>query len=180
MAGNKKTRKAYKPRSLVNPISAAMRRAGKLTEAEQALMIDPIRDCFARLRMGQWANEDYKFMADCMNVAQALVKLNIVSDHLDKFDAAHYALRDLAERWNAGHNWVAKAEELKVLGVAIVLHEIQLQFASAGELAEATQIVDRVIRGAQSGSPAKGHLHTTLRKPEDKSMAWAVQMLEAA
>ncbi|HEV2612524.1 MAG TPA: hypothetical protein VGU61_19840 [Noviherbaspirillum sp.] len=166
MASNKKPRKKYvKKRDLIDPIRSAIMRATKLRPFEKAMLLDPIWESFEKLKKGEWKNEDFKFMADCLNVAQALTLpgIGLLPDHMDKFDAAHHALQQLSARRNATGKWLAKGDELRTIEVGIEFHAIQIDFVSAGELAKATQRVDDILKGAVSGSPGKGHIHTVLQ-----------------
>lgn len=165
MASNKKPRKKHKQRDLLNPIAAASRMAGKLTDAERLMLINPVWECFAKLRQGKPAFEDFKHLVDCMNVAMALTMpgMNLLPDHRDKFSAAQDALQALGTRWGNGGSWTCYAAELEAIRTGIEYHDIQLQFASAGEVTRATQVVDNQIKGAVSGSPGKNHLHINLR-----------------
>jgi hypothetical protein len=168
MAGNKKPRKKmnHNKRISLDPAGYAIRLAAKLTDAERALLMNPVKECFGRLRFGGFTVTDYKHLADTFNVAQSLTMpgIGLLPDHADKFRAAHMALKDLGERYNAGRNWAARGEELRAIETGIEFHEIQLQFASAGELTRATQEVDRALKGVLSGSKSRNIFTTELRE----------------
>jgi hypothetical protein len=167
----RKPRKAR--RDLIDPVHAAVMRATKLSRSEKSLLMDPVLEGFDKLRAGEWTNADFKHMADCLNVAEALTLpgFNLLPDHKHKLDAAHDALVAMAARRNRVGRWVAKGEELRTIELAIEIHDIQLDFASVGELARATKYVDDKLKGARSGSPAKGHIHTVLVEDRERVAA---------
>jgi hypothetical protein len=165
MAKPKKPRnKRHVPRPLINPLKMAMTLAGKLTDAEREELIKPVKQCFDLLRQGKWNNAQFKHIADVFNIAQALASpgFNLLNDHIDKFDTAQEVLKAIAERRGQGKGWTCYAHELAAIATGIEFHEIQLEYASAGELARATRHVDNVLKGARSGSPGKDHIHTVL------------------
>lgn len=165
MAGNKKPRKPHKQRQLnCDPLRRAMIGAGKLNADEAKLLIDPVKECFDALLRGAWTNADFAHLVDCLNVAEVLAGpgFNLLPDHAHKFEAAQQALAGLAARAVATHSRTCYATELAAVTLAIEFHEIQLEFASAGEVARATLVVDRFKRGAAQGNRSKNQLHTTL------------------
>lgn len=164
-----RNKKYQGPRTLIDPMATAQRRAAKLTVLEQQTLLNPVKACFAALRAGTITPDEFKHLADCFNIAQALMLPEIVAggllpDHADKFDAAHEALRAIATRKTAGGSWTCYAQELRALETGMYFHALQLGFASANELARATQKVDNILKGARSGSASARHFYTDLSK----------------
>lgn len=150
MAANKKPRKAHRSRgALFHPMDYARKLAGKLGEHERAILLGPVREDFDKLRQGVITDADMQHLIDCFSVAQAMTGpgINLLPDHLAKFDAAKSALETIRARHAAGGSWTCWAAELAAIDTGIEFHEYQLQFASAGELVKATRIVDGKIRG---------------------------------
>jgi hypothetical protein len=75
-------------------------------------------------------------------------------------------LEALAKRKTSHGTWVAKGEELSTIETGLEHHEIQLEFASAGELSNAALIVHRRIQGALQGNQRADHIHTILVNDE--------------
>lgn len=164
MAGNSKPRKPYrKKHKLVDNISHAAKLAGKLTPAERSLLIDPVWKCYDDLRKGSASNATLVHLRDVFNIAQLLaVDFGLLPDHLEKFYDAQTAILAVCERRAAGGSFTCYATELAALKTGIEFHDIQLEFASAGELARATMTADRKIRGAMAGSPGKNYRNIEL------------------
>lgn len=159
-----KPRKKYKPRPLINTIEAATARAAKLTDSERHLLIDPVWASFDLLRRSETSATEFIHLCDCLNVAVALTQpgINLLPDHVEKFNAGIDTLGGIADRRMAGKSWTCYAHELATLQEALEFHEIQLRYASAQDVCKATQKVDRAIKGANSGSPGKFHIRATL------------------
>lgn len=155
-------------RVITNPVQHAILRAAKLTPAEVKLMVDPIKEDIQALRTGKFNNTMFKHLADSFNVAQALTEpgIGLLPDHIDKFTAVHHALDALAKRKTSHGSWVAKTDELRTIETGIEFHEIQLEYASAGELSNAALIVHRRIQGALQGNQRADHIHTILVNDE--------------
>lgn len=150
MAANKKPRKPHRSRgALFQPMDYAMKLAGKLRENERNILLGPVRADFDKLRRGALDDADMQHLIDCFSVAQAMTGpgINLLPDHLAKFDAAKTALEAIRARHAAGGSWTCYAAELTAIDTGIEFHAYQLQFASVGELVKATKLVDGKIRG---------------------------------
>jgi len=158
MPGTRKPRKAYKPRPVqADAWGLAIDLATKLSRAQQRAYNVPAQAALASLRTatGGWAA--WCAMADVVNVAQQLALRNIASDKLTEFAAAQAALQALHARVNATQRWALYAAELAALDLAVLLHAIQLQHCTQGELRDAIQAVQRICSQALQGNAGPRH-----------------------
>lgn len=165
MAGNKKPRKPHRvKRKIVNTMEYASILAGVLGAKERALLIDPVKECFDRLRKGEFTNAHYRHLRDVFNIAEALTEpgTGIFPDHVDKFIAAQAALHAVGNRRAAGGSWTCYADELAAIATGLEFHEHQLKFASAGDMTRATIKADQFVQSTRKGSTGKKHFHTIL------------------
>ena len=153
MGRTAKPRRAYRPRVIDgNPITLAMSRAAALEDSQRRDLITPVRSALAALRTGTGGMDAWCTLADAANVAEQLCALGIASDRLATIDAAQAALAELHARHAQRGNWTLRAAELLALEEAVVIHGIQLRFASQGEVAEAIKTVQRRVAAALAGN----------------------------
>jgi len=131
-------RKPRKPRVInTNVFGTALCRAARLTDAERATVMDPLRLCLKALREGVATELQHDTMHSCLVIAQAIERTGIVRGLANHFTAAIDACDAIALRCRRGPTWQRTAlhfYELDALTTAVDLHEYQLQQLSAGEL----------------------------------------------
>jgi len=175
MGRNHKPRKRYVPKRVdPDPISLAASGAALLSpDQRQALMLPALQTLDA-LRTGRGNEAVWSAMVDVLNIAEALVGLQIGTNLGEEIDAAQLVLLHLLHRANAGRGWTLYAEELRTLTYAVELYEIQIDHCSTGEHLEAVQRVIRQSRGARTAA-ANAHLpaHITLVQAEAPAHAAA-------
>lgn len=160
MPRSSKPRKAYRPKHIAtDPVERAIAMVAVPPAQSQAALIAPIREALDNLRRGTGQLADWNCLADAHNVALALAELQIANDHRDTLVAGCRALRDLADRVNAGGRYTLRGPELTALWVSTEIHEIQLGLASQREIRDAIVAVQRTVRGVLEGNaPKRAHV----------------------
>lgn len=153
MGRNRKPRKAYRRgRVDLDPVDMTKARVSTLTIAQRLDLMRPLRAAFTGLRTatGHWPA--WCGMAYGLNVAEQLALSGIARDRLPEFTAGQAAMHALHSRVVAGGSWTMRAQEITALEFAVDLHGIQLQFASQGEVANASEAVKRNVQQALKGN----------------------------
>lgn len=144
-------RKPRRPRRLTNPIILARNAATRLTPAEIALTIEPVRTAARRMREGVGSEVDWAQLASAANVAQAIERQGIVRGLAEHLHEAEQALNAISRRALAGGEWRATAlywQEIEHLTALVDLHEFQLQQLSYGEVRRAIQAATSSVLSA--------------------------------
>lgn len=128
--------------AVTSPLDEARFRASTMDAAERVKLTGKIRESWDRARAGQCTPADWGRIASAINIGFALARLGIASDRVSDFDAAADALTSWARRLRDTGSWTLRGGEVRALDLALEIHEVQLQFASRGELIAAN---DRVI-----------------------------------
>ena len=153
MGRTAKPRRAYRPRPVTaDTVETAIARAGLLPESSRQALRAPIIAALDGLRTGTGQWPAWCSMADALNVAEQLAADGIASNHAGTIAAAQSVLADLHARLAKGAPWTLRAAELKTLQDAAEIAEIQLEYASQGEVADAIESVKRRVAGALAGS----------------------------
>lgn len=127
---------------VVSPVDEALFRASTMGTGERVKLIAKLREAWARARTGRCTSADWGRIASAINMGVAIAQLGIASDREAEFDAAADALTSWARRRRSTGSWTLRADEIRALDLALEIHEVQLQYASRGELMTAH---DRVI-----------------------------------
>jgi hypothetical protein len=130
----------------------AMSRAAALEDSQRRDLITPVRSALQGLRTGTGGWTAWSSLADAMNVAEQLCSLGIASDRTAAIDAAQAALAEVHARHAARQSWTLRATELQALEEAVLIHGIQLRFASQGEVSDAIKTVQRRVAAALAGN----------------------------
>jgi hypothetical protein len=135
----------------LNPIALARNNAARLTVAEIALAINPLRAAAKALREGVATEWEWAIVASAMNVAQAIERQGIVKGLAEHLRSAEVALQAIERRAMAPGAWKATAlyyQELDHIATAVDLHEYQLQQLSYGEFRRVVVCAEAEIRSA--------------------------------
>jgi hypothetical protein len=159
MGRTRKPRKAYRP-SAVDALAhdTAMARASLLRPEQRLELLAPVRRALANMRMGIDPDAAWCGLADAMNVAEQLASIGIASDRVPEFMAAQAALQAVHTRRATLGRLVCTGTELKALDEAVMLHGVQLQVASQGEVAAAIQAVKNRVSQALAGNAPRDAL----------------------
>ncbi|KQW24702.1 hypothetical protein [Acidovorax sp. Root402] len=132
--GRKKPRLA---RISANPLMLALMTATKLTQAEIAEVMTPVRQCLKFVREGVSTQLQFEVLRSTMLIAQGIEHSGIVRGLADHITSALQACKAIEARALTSGAWRQTAlhfQELDALATAVDLHEYQLQQISAGEL----------------------------------------------
>lgn len=153
-------RKAYRPRPVaIDTVERAIAGAGMPPRQTIDDLVTPMLQALDEMRRGQGCKASWECLADALNVAQALMDLQIAPDHRATVVGACAALGAVADRVNAGGSFTLRGPELAALQDACEIHEIQLQVASQREIRDAIEAVKRMVRGVLHGqAPARAHV----------------------
>jgi hypothetical protein len=138
------------------PVHVAMMRVSTLTPAERQQRVKPYQVAVQHLQFGGFEVNDWRHLADAFNFGEVFAQppFNLANDHAEKFTAAQQVLAELAEQHQTRKTWTARAHQLQAVKDAVEMHEIQLQYASLGEIMRAEQTIINRIRGALSNGSA--------------------------
>ena len=147
--GRKKPRMA---RISANPLMLALLHSTRLTQAEIAEVMNPVRQCLKAVREGVATQLQFEVLQSTMLIAQAIEHSGIVRGLADHIASALQACAAIEARALTSGAWRQTAlhfQELDALATAVDLHEYQLQQLSAGELQRIVQ--QTMARTASSG-----------------------------
>jgi hypothetical protein len=145
-------KKPHIGRISTNPHTLAIMQAKRLTEAEIADVMNPIRKCLKPVREGVSTQLQFEALQSSMIIAEAIEHSGIVRGLADHIASALQACNAIEARALTSGAWQQTAldfQELDALATAVDLHEYQLQQLSAGELHLIVQ--KTVARTASSG-----------------------------
>lgn len=159
-----------------NPLEVAINRAMLLLPTERAEILERYTAAFKVMRAGHGCADEWAKLVDATNIGTVLAHRRIASDHKATFAAASAALRDLHDRHARTGSWTLKGTEIAALDLALLIHKIQLDHCSRGELALAVQTVINRTRAALSGAVAPG---TTVCLPGQPGITQQVRTAQA-
>ena len=153
MPGNARPRKRYRPRVVdMDPVETVIARAGKLQGAQRSMLHGPLAQAFDGLRDGTGGWPAWCTLADGMNVAEKLAQAGIASDRVPEIREAQAALAAVHHRHQQGGSWTLRASEMAALDFGLLLHQVQLDHCSQGEMAAAISTVMRCVQQALAGN----------------------------
>ncbi|QOQ81146.1 hypothetical protein INP81_17585 [Comamonas thiooxydans] len=130
------------PRHVRDPRVTFNRYNSKLTPAEVAETMGPLRTAFAHIREGVATHNEYVVLRSIMRIAQEIEHMGIVRGLQEHITAALQACTTYEARSGYAENWVPSDmhfHELDALGAMLDLHEFQLQQLTAREVHLAAQ-----------------------------------------
>lgn len=154
-----KPRKKYRPKPVyANALQRAMEAVHVLPKHDTIAIKAIVRQVFADFTTGQDCADNWKQMADALNIAEQLSDLGICSDATSRatIDAGHAVLGAVAERHAERGSWTLRADEFKALSEALWMHRTQLDYCSLREYERATQQVANKTRQALAGNAGAG------------------------
>ena len=151
---NTKTRR----RTVKDPISTAWKYSTRLTAAELADIVAPVRACLAAAAAGVATELQHLVLNTQTILAMEIERTRIVRGLAGHIAQAQAALESWELRAMASGAWLPAALEFAeqdALATFVDLHEFQLQQLSAGEIHRASQ---RMIARAQSAGGQVVHV----------------------
>ncbi|WP_287913814.1 hypothetical protein [Comamonas sp.] len=155
------TRAQHRP--VKDPIRTARAYSTRLTAAEMADIVDPMRTCLAAAVAGVATQIQYQVLYTQALLATEIERTRIVRGLAGHIDLAQAALESWEQRALASGIWLPTALEFAeqdTLNTFVDLHEFQLQQLSAGEIFRASQ---RMIARARSAGGQVVHVGTDLK-----------------
>lgn len=142
----------------VNAVQRAIESARKLPAADAASLKAIVSQAFDQLKLGIECKDNWRNIADALNIAEALSELGICSDPDSRgmISAGHHVLGVLVDRHNTRGSWAMRADEMQALDDALFLHRAQLDFCSLGEYERANRRVAERTRQALRGNAGPG------------------------
>lgn len=146
-------RKPRKPRRKVKDnLAIAWINASRLTPAEIAGIMSPIRECFAHVRTATATELQFQILHTTLVIAQEIENAGIVRGLVEHIDLALAASSNYSARSLASGAWQASDchfHELDAISSMLDLHTFQLEQLSAAELHRITQRL--IARTKQDG-----------------------------
>ncbi len=152
MARNKRPRKPYRPRMVdVDVVHNTIARACAMPAPRQDTLYLPAFAALANFADGNGNRAAWCDMADCMNVAEALCELRVLTAHVDMFQAAQAALHSIFQR-GGSPAWTITDAEAAAVRDALWFYRAQLIYCTQGEMANAIELVKRRKHQALQGN----------------------------
>lgn len=142
------------PRHACNPLHIFNQYNSKLTPAEIAENMGPLRTAFAHIREGVATHTEYLVLHSILSVAQEIERMGIVRGLQEHITAALQACESYQARSGCADSWQPSEllfQELDALSEMVDLHEFQLKHLTASEVHEAAR---RLIARTQSAGGA--------------------------
>ena len=133
MTRKRTVRRVY---DLIDPIAHAAYQASTLTKAEWVRQITPVQVAVDALSRGEWANNTWQPLFECLNRIESLTKLNHVKAQ-EWIDSAQQAMVDALDRRAKSGVTAFKADELATIREIVTVYGDLLKEASHRQFAEA-------------------------------------------
>lgn len=162
------TTSAQRGHRVKDPIRTARLYSTRLTAAELADIVEPIRECLAAATTGVATLLQHQVLDTQAELATEIERTRIVRGLAGHIAQAQAALASWAQRAMASGNWLPTALEFAeqdALATFVDLHEFQLQQLSAGEIYRASQ---RMIARVQSAGGQVLHVSHDLTIPHQQ------------
>lgn len=133
------------------PIALAQKQATRLTKAELAEIMTPLRGCVTKLREGVATEDQHTVVRTHVMLALAIEHSRIVRGLREHLEAGQAALAAVHARAMVTGVWQPVPlcfDELDAIAEAVDLHEFQLQQLSAGELHRITRKLMNQLRSS--------------------------------
>lgn len=99
---------------------------------------------------GKGTNQDCLALIHAVNLAEALVLLNIGAEYKDDLRKGSDAVQALAERGIKTGKWLLRGEEMQAIRTMLEIHEAQLDVTSVIDIEKANQLVQREIKAGRA------------------------------
>ena len=145
----KRTRRV--PRAVHNPFLVARNHATRLTAAERATVMTPLRAAADRMRRGQASDNDWAVLTGSLLMAQSIEKQGVVrglAGHLDGVDRALVAIEARATRAGPWRSPTLHFHELDAIHLLLDLYQFQLEQLSYGEFRRAYEATEARVRSS--------------------------------
>ena len=145
----KRTRRV--PRAVHNPFLVARNHATRLTAAERATVMTPLRAAADRMRRGQASDDDWAVLTGSLLMAQSIERQGVVrglAEHLASIDRALVSIEARATRAGPWRSPTLHFHELDAIHLLLDLHQFQLEQLSYGEFRRAYEATEARVRSS--------------------------------
>ena len=145
----KRTRRA--PRAVHNPFLVGRNHATRLTAAERATVMTPLRAAADRMRRGQASDDDWAVLTGSLLMAQSIERQGVVrglAEHLASIDRALVAIEARATRAGPWRSPTLHFHELDAIHLLLDLYQFQLEQLSYGEFRRAYEATEARVRSS--------------------------------
>ncbi len=145
----KRTRRV--PRAVHNPFLVGRNHATRLTAAERATVMTPLRAAADRMRRGQASDDDWAVLTGSLLMAQSIERQGVVrglAEHLASIDRALVAIEARATRAGPWRSPTLHFHELDAIHLLLDLHQFQLEQLSYGEFRRAYEATEARVRSS--------------------------------
>lgn len=145
----KRTRRV--PRAVHNPFLVARNHATRLTAAERATVMTPLRAAADRMRRGQASDDDWAVLTGSLLMAQSIERQGVVrglAEHLASIDRALVAIEACATQAGPWRAPTLYFHELDAVQLLLDLHGFQLSELSYGEFRRAFDATEARVRSS--------------------------------
>ena len=145
----KRTRRV--PRAVHNPFLVARNHATRLTAAERATVMTPLRAAADRMRRGQASDDDWAVLTGSLLMAQSIERQGVVrglAEHLASIDRALVTIEARATQAGPWRSPTLHFDELDAIYLLLDLHEFQLEQLSYGEFRRAYEATEARVRSS--------------------------------
>lgn len=147
MSGRKPRRPRWLPTA--ETMKLASHRAGRLSQAEVAEVMQPLRQAFRALREGVATEWQWSIAASAVNAAKAIEDQGVVKGLRGHLHTADHALQAIYTRAQAADAWRPTPlywHEIDAIHTAVDLHQFQLEQLAHGEALRAIDKAAAEIR----------------------------------
>jgi hypothetical protein len=141
-------RSKYRPKGVIrDPMShviAGMKKVGDISSGTTLMIMN--HDALESVRKGVAQRKDLDVLIAAMNMAEALIRLEIGDDWRSEVRAAQDALFAVGSRGVETGKFILRGPELTSLNLGMEIHDAQLEACTVAELERAIDIVHNEIR----------------------------------
>lgn len=141
-------RSKYRPKGVIlDPMShviAGMKKVGDISSGTTLMIMN--HDALENVRKGVAQRKDLDVLIAAMNMAEALIRMQIGDDWRNEIRAAQDALFAVGSRGVETGKFILRGPELTSLNLGMEIHDAQLEACTVAELEKAIDIVHNEIR----------------------------------
>jgi len=141
-------RSKYRPKGVIrDPMShviAGMKKVGDISSGTTLMIMN--HDALESVRKGVAQRKDLDVLIAAMNMAEALIRMQIGDDWRSEVRAAQDALFAVGSRGVETGKFILRGPELTSLNLGMEIHDAQLEACTVAELERAIDIVHNEIR----------------------------------
>jgi len=141
-------RSKYRPKGVIrDPMShviSGMKKVGDLSSGTTLMIMN--HDALENVRKGLAQRKDIDVLIAAVNMAEALIRMQIGDDWRNEIRAAQDALFAVGSRGVETGKFILRGPELTSLNLGMEIHDAQLEACTVAELERAIDIVHNEIR----------------------------------